>query len=283
MRLSFSILFALSLSVALLASTTPAAAQDANPIHAPKINTESDETDPFVSADGLTLLYSSNQKGTFDIWIAKRTTAAGVFGTPAVYYGEKGADERGPFFFNQLLYFSTNYVPDEKLKDAKNFDIYRKLDQVRPNPLPQVNTPADEMRVFITPAGKEMYFSRKTKDGWKLMMTTGPSAGGIKEPKEVGFEAGFHSATLAPNGLAMYLEGPLEEGKTAIFRSKREKVGGAWSTPKLLKNLVHTDSKRGDSSPCLAAGGTRLYFASDRPEGKGGLDLWSVFVADLKE
>src|SRR5690242_4380241 len=107
MRLSVSLMFALSLPYAFFASKLPAAAEDVKPINVPKINTEADETDPFVSTDGLALLYSSNKKGTFDIWIAKRTTASGVFGSPAVYYGEKDADERGPFFFNQYLYFST--------------------------------------------------------------------------------------------------------------------------------------------------------------------------------
>lgn len=260
----------------------PLHAQEAKPTNLEKVNTEADETDPFLTPDGLSLLYATNIKGNFDIYVAKRGSATGAFGSGTLYYGETDADERGPFFFNQYLYFSTNLVPDEKLKNAKNFDIYRKLDKVRPNPLPQVNTPEDELRVFITPAGKEMYFSRKAKDGWMLMTTTGPNAGGIKEPKEVGFPAGFHGASLTPNGLTMYLEGELE-GKSAIFRSKREKIGGAWSMPSLIKNLVHSEAKRGDSAPFVASGGTRLYFASDRPGGKGGLDLWSIAIAELKE
>jgi hypothetical protein len=277
MRLS---VVSLLLAIALFA--VPVHAQEIKVTNLEKVNTEADETDPFLTPDGLTLLYATNAKGTFDIFAAKRATSTGTFGAGTLYYGEKDADERGPCFFNQYLYFSTNLVPDEKLKDAKNFDIYRKVDKVRPNPMPQVNTPEDEMRVFITPAGKELYFSRKTKEGWILMMTTGPSAGGIKEPKEVGFPAGFHGASLAPNGLTMYLEGELE-GKSAIFRSKREKVGGSWSMPTLVKSLVHAESKRGDSAPFVASGGTRLIFASDRPGGKGGLDLWSVAIADLKE
>ena len=35
-------------------------------------------------------------------------------------------------------------------------------------------------------------------------------------------------------------------------------------------------------SPCLSADGAKLYFASDRPEGQGGLDLWVVDTAGLK-
>jgi hypothetical protein len=46
--------------------------------------------------------------------------------------------------------------------------------------------------------------------------------------------------------------------------------------------LNNADGKRGDMSPCLNSDGTRLYFASDRPGGKGGLDLWSVLTKELK-
>ncbi|MBX9677786.1 MAG: hypothetical protein K2X38_03400 [Gemmataceae bacterium] len=269
-------------ALALLLAEHPLHAQDVKPTNLDKVNTEADETDPALTPDGLALLYATNAKGAFDIYVAKRGSATGAFGAGTLYYGEKDADERGPFFFNQYLYFSTNLVPDEKLKNAKNFDIYRKVDKVRPNPMPQVNTPEDELRVFITPAGKEMYFSRKTKDGWMLMTTTGPNAGGIKEPKEVGFPAGFHGASLVPNGLTMYLEGD-HEGKSAIFRSKRERIGGAWSMPAIIKSLAHPEAKRGDSAPFIASGGTRLFFASDRPGGKGGLDLWSAAVSELKD
>jgi hypothetical protein len=34
--------------------------------------------------------------------------------------------------------------------------------------------------------------------------------------------------------------------------------------------------------PAITADGTRLYFVSDRPGGKGGLDIWTVATAQLK-
>jgi hypothetical protein len=34
-------------------------------------------------------------------------------------------------------------------------------------------------------------------------------------------------------------------------------------------------------SPCLSRDGTMLYFASDRPGGKGGLDIWMIETAKL--
>ena len=77
----------------------------------------------------------------------------------------------------------------------------------------------------------------------------------------------------------MYLQGPLDDGRTGIYRSKRTKIGAAWSKPEPVTALNHPEAKRGDMSPCLA--GDKLYFASDRPGGKGGMDLWSVSLMQL--
>ena len=57
---------------------------------------------------------------------------------------------------------------------------------------------------------------------------------------------------------------------------------GAWTKPEPVVKLNHPEAKRGDMSPVLSIDGTRLYFSSDRPGGKGGLDLWVVPIASLK-
>ena len=49
------------------------------------VNTASDEENPVLTPDGLTIVFSSRQsgrgaKGNYDIWIARRTTAADGFG-----------------------------------------------------------------------------------------------------------------------------------------------------------------------------------------------------------
>src|SRR5260370_20362302 len=91
-----------------------------------------------------------------------------------------------------------------------------------PVPLPGggVNEKTDELHPWITPAGKEFYFSRKTDQGWKLMVASGPVPGPIGKVKEVGFAAGFHHSTLSKDALPMYLQGPLQEGRWGPPRSK---------------------------------------------------------------
>ena len=43
-----------------------------------------------------------------------------------------------------------------------------------------------------------------------------------------------------------------------------------------LERLNHPDAPTGDTSPSVSHDGTKLYFSSDRPGGKGGRDLWVI-------
>lgn len=266
-----------------LVSRAPGAGDEIKAVNLEKVNTEADEDDPFVTASGLTLLYASNKAGTYDILMSKRTTSGQTFPAGKPYLASKEDDERSPFLFQQgsntHLYFATNHVPDEKFKDLKNFDIVRKTGERAPLPLLGISEKEDEMHPWLTAGGKEFYFSRKLKDGWVMFVTQGDVPGpGLA--KQVGFPPGFCRATLDSKSLTMYLQGPLDDGRTGIFRSKRTKIGAAWSMPEPVTALNHPETKRGDMSPCLA--GDKLYFSSDRPGGKGGMDLWSVNVTQLK-
>jgi hypothetical protein len=245
------------------------------------INTEADEVDPFVSADGATLLYASDKAGSFDIHLSKRP-----FKTAKALLAQKDDDERSPFVYKGVdIYFATNHIPDAKLKDLKNFDIVKKTGERAPIPLIGISQAEDELHPWITPAGKELYFSRKTKEGWVLMVARGPTPGPIGEAKEVGFAPGFCNATLNGTATVMYVQGPLDkEGadkeRTGIFRSKRTSPAGKWSMPEPVEALNDETGKRGAMTPCLS--GERLFFASDRAGGKGGMDIWMVLTSKLK-
>lgn len=232
-----------------------------------KLNTEADEDDPYPAADGG-LYFASNRADRWEILVSKKNTA-GVFGAARVFQSSKEGDYRSPFFFQNSLYFAHNKVPDEKLKDLKNFDLVKMTSGRAPLPLPGISEKEDELHPWITPSGKEFYFSRKGSDGWMLFVAAGPVPGPIGKAKEVGFPVGYHHATLGNMGLTMYLQGPLEEGRTGLFRSKRAKVGAAWSMPEPVAALNHPKSKHGDMSPALNSDGTRLYFVSDRPRRQG--------------
>jgi hypothetical protein len=262
------------------------------PINLDKLNTDKDEDDPHVGSSGLTFYYSSNANKKFDIFVSRRANQNLAWPPGKVLgdYIQSEVDDRVGFVttesrFPQYLYFATH-----KDKDTKNFDIYVAVRQDRtavfssPTPLNTVNTAADELCPWLSASGKELYFSRKTKDGFRLMVAVrkdSTGAAGFGEPKMLDLPADFHHATLTSDGRTMYLQGPLEGGRWGLFRSKR--TGAGWDKPEPLDDLNNADGKTGDRSPCLTRDGYWLYFASDRPGGKGGLDLWMVRTADLKK
>lgn len=265
-------------ALCLLPATAGSGKKKVAPINLEKLNTEADETDPCATAAGL--LYASNTGGKFALYQARRSGKD--WGAGKKFLGGKTADYRSPFLHKGTLYYACNEVPDPKLADLRNFDIFSRLGERMPTPVLGISERADEMYPWVTPAGKEFYFSRKTDEGWVLFVASGPSPGPIGKARPVGFEPGFYRATLTASALTMYLQGPLEGGRTGIFRSKRARVGAKWSAPQPITALDHPEAKKGCLAPCLTSDGARLYFASDRPGGKGGLDLWSVPTSALK-
>jgi hypothetical protein len=263
-----------------------AAGEEIKPSNLVKLNTEADETDPFPLPDGITLLYASNAKGKFEILLSRRSGPKDAWPAGKVFLPSTEGEVRTPFFHKgtTMVYFASAAVADPNLADMKNFDILRKLEQTAPVPLQGISTPEDEMAPWITPSGHEFYFSRMTRKGWLLYQADGPKPGPIGNARPAGLPPGFYHATLTPSGLLMYVQGPAAgaEEKSALYRCRRTKLGAAWSKPELLSGLSHSQGKRGDLAPSLNAEGTRLYFSSDRPGGKGGLDLWSVLTAQLK-
>lgn len=286
--LLLAIVLLLSLSLAIAAADE---VKLVKPINLP-FNTKADEDHPFLSSSGLTLWYSCNDKGKFDVMMAQRrnTRSAWSKGEVPDSYMQSQVDDLGACLTRDGIYPQYLYFATRKDKDTKNFDLYVAVKQDRgkvfaePTPVQATASDADEMNPWLSPDGKQLYFSRKTKDGWRIFVSKRPRATGAQgfgEPALLEqLPPDFHHITLTRDGSTMYLQGPLDGGRTGLFVAIKTAKG--WSKPEALTMLNHPEAVKGDRSPSLSADGSFLYFASDRPGGKGGFDIWAISTSELR-
>ena len=256
------------------------------------VNTKADEDDPFLSSSGLALWYSCNESGKFDIMMTQRRTVRSIWGKGELpdSYVQSPVDDRCGCLTRDGVYPQYLYFATLKDKDAKNFDLYVAVKQdsgkafTEPTPVHAANSEDDEMNPWLSADGKQLYFSRKAKDGWRVFLSKRAKAAGAQgfdKPALVEeLPPDFHHVTLTRDGKTMYLQGPLDGGRTGLFVSTKAAKG--WSKPEALTMLNHPQAPKGDRSPSLNADGRLLYFASDRPGGKGGFDIWAVQTIDLR-
>jgi hypothetical protein len=285
----------LVVAVALTGPLSPAGAADAaklaKPINQKTINTEADEDEPYLSSNGQTLWFASNAQRKFDILSARRSNPLIDWSKPRVLQDvQTEVDDRGVCLTRDDIYPQYLFYATKKDKETNNFDIYVAVKQDRkkaftePTPVNAVDSDADEMHPWLTPDGKQLWFSRKTREGWRVFVTKrsdATGAQGFDKPVLVkDLPPGFCHATLTKDGKTMYLQGPRDKGRTGLFVTMKTDEG--WSKPEALTMLNDPKATRGDRSPALSRDGFMLYFASDRAGGRGGLDIWAVPTMQLR-
>lgn len=255
-----------------------------------RLNTEGDESYPSMGQEGLTFFFcrrSGNED--WDIYQASRPALKGPFANPQplVEVNSK-ADDISPLAVRdgpgQYLFFASK-------RGGTNFDIYftRRLRlaegfmkaAIAPLP-PNIDTENDEADPWVTLNQLEMYFSRRDRTkGWSIWLARATKARDFSKVQELAaFQGGFAHPTLDPGGRLMIFQGRLADGRWGLFYSRRSS-SGSWNAPTPIQELNDHPGKEGTLAPSLSWDGAYLFFASDRPEGKGGLDLYWVEVKQL--
>lgn len=148
--------------------------------------------------------------------------------------------------------------------------------------LPRVNTKDPEMFPWLSGNGNELYFTRRVKGNDEDFFSAKPdSCGGWFS----GVNLGAPPNTLAQESAQMisadghYLffsrcenrvDNGWEGGGCDLYMAYR--ADSIWSTPQNFGATINTPAFEG--MPCLSADNRELYFASDRPGGYGGMDIW---------
>ena len=108
-----------------------------------------------------------------------------------------------------------------------------------------------------------------------------PKFGAWSSPVNLGpvinSEFGEFAAHTSKDGLSLYFASTRPQsygsfGGEDLWVSQRISTDAPWGLPMNLGQVINTTSN--DRSPALSRDGHYLFFASDRPGGLGGLDLW---------
>jgi hypothetical protein len=199
------------------------------------VNSGGLEIQPALSADGLTLLFSSDRSGGHgrrDLWMCRRASRAERFSVPVVLGPEVNSsdDDESPFLSAdglKLLFHSTR-------GGQGGFDLWM---CERPSP--------------------DRPFARAVNLGPTINSSANDIAG-----------------SLSADGLKLYFasDRPGGYGNYDIWMCERSSSEIPFGQPVNLGPTVNTSAS--DGGPRLSADGTVLYFCSNRPGGQGGYDLW---------
>ncbi len=147
-----------------------------------------------------------------------------------------------------------------------------------------INSPADEYINFVNVEGKQLFFTRKFleqiqgKPVYKEHFYLSVQKKGVwQSPEKMRFSwdsaLNMGGMSLSTDGQTMYFTGcywPGGFGSCDIYASKKR--GHTWQFPQHLDRNVNTS--HWDSQAVISSDKRHLFFASKRPGGKGGSDIW---------
>lgn len=265
------------------------------------INSEFPEYFPCLTVDQKTILYTrrlpfpeSPVGYNEDFFIAIKKDGDSLWQTssnlskPINTENNEGAPSLSPD--GQILFFTAceflgDYGPQRE--GLGSCDLFYTLKSgntwERPNNLgTKINSIHWETQPSFSSDGKTLYFIRgkKSRSGSRTgdiyTSTLGPN--GWTEPQmlpaNINTKMNEESVFIHPDGKTLYFssDGHPGMGNLDIFISRKDEQGN-WSDPINLGYPINTH--KNENSLLVSADGKEAYFASDREEGYGGLDLYS--------
>ena len=260
----------------------------------PVVNSSANDNNATLTADELTLYFTSDRPGGFglaDIWVTRRASRFSPW-EPPVNLGPPintafidGASALSPD--GHLLFIHSNRPGTMGGNDiwlAHRSGSKDGLEWEAPVPLgPDVNTADDEQgpEYVASDGGGALYFNR----GSQALLRSDLYRVGIDRDGETDGPAQPLTELNDPtnNDAAPTVRADAREilfwsarvgglGGTDIWQSTRQSANHPWSPPQNPGPSLNTPAA--DLHPELSQNGLTLYFTSQRPGGFGGGDLW---------
>lgn len=119
--------------------------------------------------------------------------------------------------------------------------------------------------------GKDLYYSVRQKNGhWGPAINMGPNINTVGDEMAPYIHADNQTLYFTSNGLPGY-------GGTDLFVCRKDSTGN-WGKPENLGYPINTIENEG--SICISADGNTAYYASDRADTRGGLDLYKFILRE---
>ena len=267
----------------------------------PIVNSSSRDREPSISADSLSLYFSSDRPGghgNYDIWITERQTTRQmtelVWGTP-INLGPPINTPSNDAHPSISLDGLTLFFSSDRPGGYGERDLWVTTRSATSEPWsepvnlgPTVNSSAEDRGPSISADGLELFFQSNrsggqgdqdtwvttrttTSDPWSEPVNLGP---GLNGPASDGVP------DISADGLMLFFRsyGEGTYGLGDIWFSRRATVEDDWDMPVHLLPPVNTSSM--DSNPNISADGYTLYFHSNRPGGRG-YDLWQAPILSI--
>lgn len=221
------------------------------------VNSDVDEYEPRISGDGTTMVFVRRRPGeNADLFSAQWSPSGWAEATPIATVNTP-ADELGPDLSHdgtRLTFYS------DREGGLGGYDLWQceRLSAADPwgearNLGPAVNSPANEYGPSLTPDGQRLYFSSNRPRSTEAPTSEAPWSATMRERR-------------SRRDYDLYVSGCGEASK--------------WGDASRIA-LLSTDADEG--APAVSPAGDFLYFASDRPGGRGGLDLYRIRLTPTAE
>jgi hypothetical protein len=258
----------------------------------PTVNSPSFNGLPSISADGLSLFFTSNRSGGSggdDLWVTTRETKDDPWGEP-VNLGptvNTSAKDVCPAISSNGL---SLFFGSERAGGLGGRDIWVTTRATKYDPWGEpvnlgatVNSSAFDCCQSVSADGLTLYFVSSRSGGYgseDLYVTTrattseswGPA---VNLGPTVNSSAGELCSAISADGLALFFISNRAggSGDYDIWLTTRKTKADPWGTPVNLGPTVNSSST--DRAPTIPANGLTLYFESFRPGGSG---IWQVSI-----
>jgi Tol biopolymer transport system component len=243
------------------------------------------DRDPFISADELTIYFSSDRvdQGLEDVYAATRSSLSAPFGTPVVradISSPSGHDSRFTMTGNGMIGIVSSDRPltegGSDLWIATRTDVNGLFGTFTRNNLANVNGIGSELDPEISADGLHLYLARGGPQRI-VVATRASTSGSFNTPQDVNGvngDLGDADPTLSADERVIVWASRRSGGAGGddLYYASRAGNSGAFQNAKLVPG-VNTSFDDGD--PALSADGCRLYFASFRTND------WELYVASM--